>query len=144
MSEKKTQNLRNHARFDPFFHPTGLVFLANLIIAIVWLVRVPNFAHGWFLVLSVTAIPLVLKLRQYPLKVQDRLIRFEEQLRLQRLAPADFQGQIYRLSVDQLIGLRFAGDDEVIGLARQALEENLNRKQIKQRIRSWRADTWRV
>ena len=43
-----------------------------------------------------------------------------------------------------MIGLRFAADDEVLALAKQALEENLNRKQIKQRIKSWRPDYWRV
>jgi len=43
-----------------------------------------------------------------------------------------------------LIGLRFAGDDEVVELAKQALEHNLNRKQIKERIKDWRADNWRI
>jgi hypothetical protein len=46
--------------------------------------------------------------------------------------------------VDQCIGLRFAADDEVVLLARQALDENLNRKQIKERIKVWRPDNWRV
>ena len=43
-----------------------------------------------------------------------------------------------------MIGLRFASDDEVVELAKQALEENLSRKQIKERSKSWRADYWRV
>jgi len=43
-----------------------------------------------------------------------------------------------------LIGLRFAADDEVVELAKQALELNLTRKQIKERIKSWRADNWRI
>ena len=68
----------------------------------------------------------------------------EERLRLQSLAPAEWHTQIYRLSEDQLIALRFAADDEVVALAKQALEENLSRKQIKERIRSWRTDEWRV
>jgi len=76
--------------------------------------------------------------------VQDRVIRLEERLRLQSLAPAEWHTQIYRLTEDQMIGLRFAADDEVLALAKQALEENLNRKQIKQRIKSWRPDYWRV
>jgi len=83
-------------------------------------------------------------LRAYPLKVQDRVIRLEERLRLQALAPAEWHAQIYRLTEDQLIGLRFASDDEVVALAKQALEENLTRKQIKERIKNWRPDNWRV
>jgi len=48
------------------------------------------------------------------------------------------------LTEGQLIALRFAADDEVVELAKQALEHNLNRKQIKERIKSWRPDTWRI
>ena len=88
-------------------------------------------------------IPYV-KLRVYPLKVQDRVIRLEERLRLQALAPAEWHTQIYRLSEDQLIGLRFAADDEVVALAKAALEDNLNRKQIKERIKDWRSDNFRI
>jgi hypothetical protein len=84
------------------------------------------------------------KLRMYPLRVQDRVIRLEERLRLQALAPAQWHSQIYRLTEDQLIGLRFAADDEVVELAKQALEHHLNRKQIKERIQNWRADNFRV
>jgi hypothetical protein len=76
--------------------------------------------------------------------VQDRIIRLEERIRLQALAPTEWHSQIYRLTEDQLIGLRFAADDEVVELAKQALEGNLNRKQIKERIKNWRADYGRV
>ena len=96
------------------------------------------------IVLSVVVFIPFFLIRIYPLKVQDRVIRLEERLRLQALAPAEWHSQIYRLTEDQLIGLRFAADDEVVELAKKALEENLNRKQIKERIRSWRPDTWRV
>ena len=64
--------------------------------------------------------------------------------RLDSLAPAEWHQQIFRLTEDQLVGLRFASDDEVITLAKQALEENLNRKQIKERVRSWRPDYFRI
>jgi hypothetical protein len=92
----------------------------------------------------VAAILALLKMRLYPLKVQDRVIRLEERMRLQALAPAEWHTQIYRLSEDQLIGLRFAADDEVVELAKQALEHNLTRMQIKERIKDWRGDYWRV
>jgi hypothetical protein len=95
-------------------------------------------------VLSVAVFVPFFKLRTYPLKVQDRVIRLEERLRLQALAPAAWHAQIYRLTEDQLIALRFAADDEVVELAKQALEGNLSRKEIKERIKNWRADDWRI
>ena len=145
MNNPSTQNLKNHARLDPAFHIfLALVFLLNLIYSIVHLVRHLSFRSGWFVVLSVAVIVLYFRVRQYPIKVQDRVIRLEERLRLRALAPEQWHTQIDRLSEDQLIGLRFAGDDEVVALAKQALEENLSRKQIKERIRNWRADDWRV
>ncbi len=145
MSKREPQNLKNHGRLDPAYHfVLVFVVLANLIVSIVVVVRHPCFYSAWFVVLSVAAFIALFRMRQYPLKVQDRVIRLEERLRLQALAPAEWHSQIYRLSEDQLIGLRFAADDEVVELAKQALEHNLNRKQIKERIKDWRADTWRV
>jgi hypothetical protein len=145
MSESDSQSLKSHARFDPPYHFfLTFVFLANLIIAIIHAVHHLSFYPIWLVVLSVAAFLALFKLRSYPIKVQDRVIRVEERIRLQALAPAEWHAQIYRLNEDQLIGLRFAADDEVVDLAKQALEQNLTRKQIKERIKSWRPDNWRV
>jgi hypothetical protein len=145
MSKTSTQNLKNHARLDPHFHIfLALVLLVNLVYSIVHLVRHLSFRAGWFVVLSFAIIILYFRVRQYPIKVQDRVIRLEERLRLLALAPPDWRDHVNRLSEDQLIALRFASDDEVFPLAKQALEERLTRKQIKERIRDWRADNWRV
>jgi Family of unknown function (DUF6526) len=145
MSDSKPQSFRHHARFDPPYHFfLAWIFAASVIVSIVYAVHHFCFYSAWLVVLSVAAFLLVFKLRLYPLKVQDRVIRLEERLRLQALAPAEWRSQIDRLSEDQLIGLRFAADDEVVGLAKQALEHNWNRKQIKERINSWRPDNWRV
>lgn len=141
----KPQSLANHTKRDIGYHLILLpVLIANFIIAIIWLVHRHDFLHIWVLVLSIAAILLALKARTFPLKVQDRVIRLEERLRLQVLAPAEWHTQIYKLSEDQLVGLRFASDDEVVELAKQALENNWGRKQIKERIRSWRSDNWRA
>jgi hypothetical protein len=143
MSE--TQNLKNHARFDPAYHfLLFAVYLLNLIYAGFHLYRQPSLSSGWYRVLSLLAVVPLLKLRTYPLKVQDRVIRLEERLRLQTLAPQEWRTQLHRLNEDQLIAIRFAADDEVVELATQALEQNLTRKQIKERIRNWRPDNWRV
>ncbi|MGA3011069.1 MAG: DUF6526 family protein [Terracidiphilus sp.] len=148
MSKSSQQDFKNHGRIDPQFHfVTFFVLLANLVFAVVHLVRHwghTSVASVWFVVLSIVVFIPFFKLRTYPLKVQDRVIRLEERLRLQALAPAAWHAQIYRLTEDQLIGLRFAADDEVVELAKQALEGNLSRKQIKERIKNWRADNWRI
>ena len=133
---------------DPPFHYVLLsVLIANLIFAIFHLVhhwKQDPVACAWYLVLSLAVFIPWIKLRMYPLKVQDRVIRLEERLRLQALAPTEWHSQIYRLTEDQLIGLRFAADDEVVELAKQALEHNLTRKQIKERIQDWRPDNFRI
>jgi len=139
------QSLKNHARLDPPYHIFTLgLYLANLVFAVISEVRHTDWITTWYLLISIFVIVPILKIRMYPLKVQDRVIRLEERLRLQALAPPEWHAQIYRLNEDQLVGLRFAGDDEVVELAKQALEHGWNRKQIKERIRSWRADEWRV
>jgi Family of unknown function (DUF6526) len=141
----KTQSLSNHARFDPLYHFfIFALYVLNLVYAGFQLYRQTSLSSGWYMVLSLAAAVPILKLRSYPLKVQDRVIRLEERLRLLALAPQVWHAQIYRLSEDQMIALRFAGDDEVVELAKQALEHNLSRKQIKERIKGWRSDDWRV
>jgi hypothetical protein len=143
MSE--TQSLKNHARFDPAYHfLLFAVYLLNLVYAGFHLYRQPSLSSGWYLVLSLVAIVPLLKLRMYPLKVQDRVIRLEERLRLQSLAPEEWRNQLHQLNENQLIALRFAADEEVVERARQALDQNLDRKQIKERIQTWRPDNWRV
>jgi Family of unknown function (DUF6526) len=145
MSKQDPQDFKNHARLDPPYHIISTLILAvSLIVAIVYLVYHPNFFTAWLVVLSVVVFIPFFKLRTYALRVQDRVIRLEERIRLQALAPAEWHSQINRLSEDQLIALRFAPDEELVELAQQAVAENLSRKQIKERIKNWRPDHWRV
>ena len=139
------QSFKNHAKFDPPYHFfLTIVSIASVIIAIIYCVHHFCFNSVWLVVVALASVVALFRMRQYPLKVQDRVIRLEERLRLQALAPVEWHTQIYRLTEDQLIALRFAADDEVVELAKQALEHNLSRKQIKERIKSWRPDNWRV
>jgi uncharacterized protein DUF6526 len=139
------QDFKHHGRLHPPFHIFGFGFLAlNLIAVIVHLVRHFTLWNVWLLVMSLVVFVPFLLIRTYALKMQDRVIRLEERMRLKELAPLEWRPHIERLSVDQLIGLRFAADGEVVALARQALEDNLSRKQIKERIKVWRPDNWRV
>jgi len=128
------QNLKNHTRFDPTFHG----FLAGgaliLLIATIYaLVRQPDWWGVVRLLGVIWAIVLMFKTRLYALKVQDRLIRLEERLRLAQLLPDSARARIGELSEGQLIALRFASDGELAGLVQQTLDGKWDPKQIKAR-----------
>ncbi len=145
MSKPEAQNLKNHGRVDPPFHIVSFaVLIVNLVIVVAFALKHLNLYTAWLVALSIAIFIPFFKLRLYPLKVQDRVIRLEERLRLQALAPQEWHTQLFRLTEDQLIGLRFAADEEVVALAKEALEQNLTRKQIKERIKEWRPDYWRI
>lgn len=87
----------------------------------------------------------IMMARRFALGVQDRVIRLEERLRMERLLPDELRGRSEELTTDQLIGLRFASDAELPGLVRRVLDGELtDRKEIKRAVENWRADHQRV
>ena len=139
------QNLKNHTRFDPMFH--GFLITGALILlaaTIYGLIRQPDGLGVARLFGVLWAIMLMFRTRMYALKVQDRVIRLEERLRLAQLLPESARARIGELSEGQLIALRFASDAEVPGLVQQTLDGKWDAKQVKSAIKSWRADYLRV
>jgi len=144
MAEKSAQSFANHVRWDRAFHFFGMpVLLITFIASIVYVVRFPSLMSGWAVVFFAAALLLALKSRLYALRVQDRVIRLEERLRLVTLRP-ELRGRVGELSEPQLIGLRFACDTEAAALAERALKEKLSQGDIKKAVVGWRADYWRV
>ncbi len=149
---KTPQTFANHTRFDPGFHffllPVFGLALVMSLIHFFYHVRESDLrdnAHSFLLiVLAVAFIILVLKMRLYSLRVQDRVIRLEERLRLMQLLPEPLRSRIPELTEGQLIGLRYASDAELPRLAERAMNEKLSRKDIKKSIQNWRPDNWRV
>ncbi len=142
----QAQELGTHRRWVPAWHFfTVPVLVGNVVVVVARFVRDPTINNGWgFLVALALLIGIVLS-RNMPLRAQDRIIRLEERIRLQRVLPADVRGRIDDLTTDQLIGLRFAPDDEVPELARRALSGDLKtRADIKRAIKNWRADNMRM
>ncbi len=152
MSQKTPQTYANHTRFDPPFHFfLAPVFILGLILSLIhffYHLRESDMRdniHSFLLiVLAVALITVILKMRLYSLKVQDRIIRLEERLRLTQLLSEPLRARIPELTEDQLIGLRFASDAEIPKLVERALIEKLKRKDIKKAIQNWRPDYWRV
>jgi hypothetical protein len=152
MAEKKPQTLANHTRWDPAFHFFMLpVFALALILTLIHFFA--HIAHGDFrdnlhafllIVLALALAVTAIKTRTYALKVQDRVIRLEERLRLTQFLPEPLRSRIPELTEDQLCGLRFASDAEIPKLVERTVNEKLSRTDIKKAIQTWRPDYWRV
>jgi hypothetical protein len=152
MAEKEPQTFANHTRVDPPFHFFLLpVFGLGVILALIHFFAhiteggFRDHFHAFLLILLAVALLLtILKMRMYAVKVQDRVIRLEERLRLASLLSDPLRSRIPELTEDQLIGLRFASDAELAGLVERTLNEELSRADIKKSIKNWRPDYWRV
>jgi hypothetical protein len=142
MGERVPQTLANHARFDPIYHfLMAPLSIALLVWTIAHLIRHPGReAIAWFAVAFLIFLAIA-KIRTYALRVQDRVIRLEETLRLAKLSPG---GAVPELKEGQLIALRFACDAELPALAEKTAANGLTSKQVKQAIQTWRPDYFRV
>ena len=144
MSESP-QSFEKHTRWDPPFHfflmPVAVITTIGIIVRAV---RSPNLGNLWMVVVAVAGCVAILKIRINALRVQDRVIRLEERLRMAVILPEGMRSRIGELSDEQFIALRFASDGELAGLVRRALDEKLSGKDIKEAVTNWRPDYARV
>lgn len=140
------QSYSNHSRFFPLFHFVVFPVLAINMFVMLWsLIKAPGLSTMWGFIVALALVLLALACRLMVLTVQDRLIRLEMRLRMRALLPPELHGRMLTLSRDQLIGLRFASDDELPGLVRQVLDGALKtRAEIKKAIKDWQGDYLRA
>lgn len=137
----KPQTYANH-RHRPTFWLTGALAAS---VAFVLLARVAigaaTLTNVALLLLAYAVLAAIYTGRLFALRLQDRIIRLEMQTRSARLGrEADFA----RLSLRQIVALRFASDAELPELIRRATAENLTADQIKRAITAWQADRLRA
>jgi len=141
------QSYKNHAQIVFLYHRVlTLVLLLILIGSIVnlnksWGDSTRFYSASLIVALTVAAMLLFVFVRTFPLKAQDRAIRAEEQLRHYVLA-----GKLLdrRLTMRQIVALRFASDAEFVALAQRAADQSLSPDAIKRDVKQWRPDTYRV
>ena len=139
------QNFSNHSRMHPFYHyfilPLTLLGIAAGLLHTFMASGPDRFVHAlialaFFLLFCVAGL-----VRIYSLKVQDRVIRSEENFRHFLLTGKPLpQG----IRLRQIIAIRFASDEEFPELVKRAMEEKLSAKDIKSAIKNWRADYKRI
>lgn len=144
---EKKQSAENHTAVSPLQHffwlPLSAITLFSIIAYIVVATAQENltFVHIFLLSILLIAIISGMLARIYALKLQDRLIRTEETLRYYMLTQKKIDEKI---TVNQLIGLRFASDEEFVSLVEKTINEDLSKGEIKQIIKNWRADNHRI
>jgi hypothetical protein len=142
-----TQNYSNHVKYVTGYH---VVLFAILVLTLIGSgVNLYNsigdhqrlYSAALIVVLTFCLLLLSFYARAFPLKAQDRAIRAEENLRHFAMTGKLLDA---RLSALQIVALRFASDGEFVALAARAASESLDPKVIKQAIKTWRADEYRV
>ncbi len=141
------QNYGNHRRYMPLYH-----FVLSFLVLLAVGGSIYNLYRAWGrgsgrgeagLVLLIVVILFIegALLRIFALKAQDRAIRAEENLRHFAM-----HGSLLdpRLDIRQIIGLRFACDEEFVELAQRAAEEGMSEDDIKKAVKTWRGDDYRV
>jgi hypothetical protein len=144
---EQTQSFEKHAKFVPMFH-----FVLLPVLLVTFIGAVTNFQQSLgdherlysaslILVLSFALIITSFFARVFALGAQDRAIRAEENFRHYLITGKPLDS---RLSLKQVVGLRFASDAEFPALAKKAAETGMSQKEIKQSIKNWKPDHERV
>jgi hypothetical protein len=143
----QNQNYANHQRMHPLFHYVlsllAIILLVSSLTQLVSSIRSGNqiFLSFNFVLISIMLIIIFLLVRSYPMKAQDRAIRAEENLRHYVLTQKPLDS---RLSLKQIIALRFASDAELPALSEKAAAEQMTPDAIKKSIQKWRGDHYRI
>jgi hypothetical protein len=138
----EAQNYGNHRKFVPLYHYLAAGLVIIFFGASIWrLIKQPSLGQTINLGMAGALILVFFYARATAMAVQDRVIRLEERLRLRDLAGSEVRGRIDEFTTAQLIGLRFASDAELPGLARKVLDESItDRNTIKRMVQDWRPD----
>ncbi len=144
------QSFATHTKYVPNYH---FLLFGALTVNLFWTGyrafypagEVPLFDRLWAVAMALALMGVALYARIFALGAQDRVIRLEERLRYDAVLPADLKARSHELKRGQVIALRFASDAELPELVRGVLEGKLTApKEIKQSIRGWRADHFRL
>jgi L-cystine uptake protein TcyP (sodium:dicarboxylate symporter family) len=141
------QNYQNHARYVPMFH-----FVVLPLLLLTFIGSIVNLTHSLgdherlynaalIVALSFAGLLTAFFARVFALKAQDRAIRAEENLRHFVMT-----GKLLdtRLSVTQIVALRFASDGEFVALAQKTAQDGTKPADIKSKVKNWRADEYRA
>lgn len=136
------QSYANHRRIFPLYHMFALpILLANVVVTMAVTLRHPTFWNLWLVVVALGIVGGMVANRASTIIVQNRVIGLEMRLRLATVLPVELCQRIPELHLKQLVGLRYASDDELVGLVERCLRgELVTADAVKREVRHWRPD----
>lgn len=137
----ESQNYGNHVYRARAWSSTALVAALAFLVLLVHVYQEPTYVSFALLALAGVVLSAVWLIRVFALRLQNRIIRLEMQLRLTRLGR---ESDLPRLSMSQLVALRFASDAELPALMDRAIAEQLTPDAIKREVRDWQGDYLRT
>ena len=106
MPDNKPQSFSSHTKWEPWFHFfIAPVFVINFVLAAWDAFKTFEHAQIHCVILAFAALAAIFRIRIYSLKVQDRLIRLEETLRMQKLLAESLRNRIDELTPGQMVAL---------------------------------------
>ena len=141
----KQQNLKNHGKWVVGYHLITFLAIFVLIVGSIRHLIYTNednlYPASLLVLVAFILLFMFYFIRNFALKAQDRAIRAEENFRHYLLTGKPLSSG---LAIRQIIGLRFASDEEFPALAEKAEKENLSENDIKKSIKNWKPDLYRV
>lgn len=145
MSTQPPQTYANHKSNPLLYFAVGAVLAGELFRQLWSCVRAPSLDAAWAVLVAAALVFVWYAARRNAQRMQDRIIRLEMRLRLERLLGSARRAEIEALAVRELVALRFASDAELPALVEEVFAGRLTeRDAIKQRVRDWQADHLRV
>jgi hypothetical protein len=141
MANTPVQTYANHVHRPRLFAVAFLATIAAFGFFVTEMLRFRGPLMYGVLALAVAVMCLTFISRLYIVRLQDRIIRLEMQVRMARLGLEPLWS---RLSVKQIVALRFASDAELPALAQRAAAEALSPSDIKKAVTDWQADWLRT
>lgn len=142
------QNHKNHVRFHPIWHfivyPVMLATIVGASINLYESYKADDenlYSAALIFLISFLLVVIATFARGFALRAQDRAIRAEENLRFYAITGKLMDS---KLTMGQIIALRFAPNNELLDLEHKAIEQNLSPSAIKKSIKNWRGDHHRV
>ena len=145
MADGPAQSYANHKISDKALLYIAVLALASALLSLSSIAGLPYIAALAPALMACAIVWMIFRMRAYATRLQDRIIRLETQLRLQRVLPAHLASRTGELEVAHFIGLRFASDSELPELVEKVLgNKSMRSDDIKKLVKNWQADRLRV